>query len=109
MPLKGIIFEKIKNFIKDNSDLENKSESEQFQIFSLFHLLKGYELDMEDIFLGIVEGGDDYGIDAIYSLIDGHIINSPEDIIQFLNNLLLFLEHKALNLDLHQFLLLYPL
>ena len=41
---------------------------------------------MEDIFLGIVEGGDDYGIDAIYSLIDGHIINSPEDIIQFLNN-----------------------
>src|SRR3989338_2642781 len=86
MPLKGIIFEKIKNFIKDNSDLENKSESEQFQIFSLFHLLKGYELDMEDIFLGIVEGGDDYGIDAIYSLIDGQINNSPEYITQFLNN-----------------------
>ncbi len=86
MPLKGIIFEKIKNFINNYSELKEKTESEQFQIFCLYHILKEYEIDAEDILLGIVEGGDDFGIDAIYSLIDGHIINSVDEIEQFLSN-----------------------
>ncbi|MFH0874794.1 MAG: AIPR family protein [archaeon] len=86
MPLKGIIFEKIKTFIKDYSELDTKTESEQIQIFCLFHILKEYELDIEDIFLGIVDGGDDFGIDAMYSMIDGHVINTVEDIDQFLCN-----------------------
>ncbi|MBI3027679.1 hypothetical protein HYY70_06225 [Candidatus Woesearchaeota archaeon] len=85
MPLKGIIFEKIKHFVGSYPDLQNKSESEQFQIFCLFHLLKEYEMDCEDLLLGITEGGDDFGIDAIYSLIDGHVINSIDEIEQFLN------------------------
>ena len=85
MPLKGIIQERIKNFTGAYPDLFEKSESDKFQVFSLFNILKDESLDFEQILLGIVDGGDDYGIDALYSFIDGHIINSLDEIEDFFN------------------------
>jgi hypothetical protein len=80
MPLKGIINAKIEEFMKDYSDLLKDPEFDDFQFFSIIQLLKEYSLEYEDILNGIVDGGDDFGIDAIYIFVDGHIINELKDI-----------------------------
>ncbi len=85
MPLKGIIDAKIKEFMKDYSDLLIDPDFDSFQFFSIMQLLEEYNLDYEDILKGIVDGGDDFGIDAIYIFIDGHIINEIDDIETFFN------------------------
>ena len=80
MPLKGILAAEVKRFVSDNPSLEGQDESEQFQMYSLFHLLKEYFVEWEDIVGGIVDDGDDFGIDAIYSFVDGKIMNSIDDL-----------------------------
>jgi len=86
MPLKGIIQKKVETFFKEYQDQQDLSEGEKFQLFSIYHIIKGYEIDFEDVLTGIVDEGDDFGIDAIYVFIDRHLVNDIEDLNQFFNN-----------------------
>ena len=80
MGYKETILEKVKKFAEDYPDLAGKSESDQFQIFSLFQILREHDIEPEDIVSGVVDGSDDLGIDAIYSFINGRIIGEVDDL-----------------------------
>jgi hypothetical protein len=57
-------------------EMESKpTESEFFERFVSEQILKNYDLSYDEIESGIVDGGNDGGIDAIYTLINGELIN----------------------------------
>ena len=80
MGYKEPILEKVKKFAEDHPDLAGKDESDQFQMFSLFQVLRKYDIELGDIVSGVVDGPDDLGIDAIYSFINGRIIREVDDL-----------------------------
>lgn len=80
MPLRGIINKRIDDFFKEYDDLNDCDESEKFEIYSVYNIMKVYNIEIEDLLSGIIDGTDDYGIDAIYTLLDGRTINSVENI-----------------------------
>ena len=86
MPLKGILAAELRQFVSDNPSLEGQGEPEQFQMYSLFHRLKEYSVELEDITGGIVDDADDFGVDAIYAFVDGKIMNSVDDVEEFFSN-----------------------
>jgi hypothetical protein len=47
------------------------SDNDFFQLFSLTETLKHYDLSLDEVQDGIVDGGNDGGIDAIYTFVDG--------------------------------------
>ncbi len=68
-----------KRFEEQYADLSNEmTEQEYFEIYSASEILKDYDLTYDDIDYGIVGGGGDGGIDAIYTILNGEPIK--EDI-----------------------------
>lgn len=55
------------------------SEDEFFNLFSSEQILKDFELSYDELKDGIVEGGGDGGIDAIYSFINGDLLEEDTD------------------------------
>lgn len=51
-----------------------------FQTYALGQLLKDLELSSDEIELGVVDGRDDGGIDAWYTLLDGEVLTDVADI-----------------------------
>ena len=92
-----IVGRKALEFVKDNPDLKNQAEAEQYQAFALFHILREYDASLEDVLNGVVDGGNDLGIDAIYSIADGRIINSSDEIKDFSKGCIKIIQIKAKN------------
>jgi hypothetical protein len=55
------------------------SEDEFFNLFSSEQILKDFELSYDELNDGIVEGGSDGGIDAIYTFINGELLEEDTD------------------------------
>ena len=54
-------------------------EDEFFNLFSSEQILKDFELSYDELNDGIVEGGSDGGIDAIYTFINGELLEEDTD------------------------------
>ncbi len=84
-----------------NDEMETKlTESDFFERFVSDQVLKNYDLSYDEIDSGIVDGGDDGGIDAIYLLINGDLINVDSDVSDFKRNIkidLFLVQAKATN------------
>ena len=59
---------------KKEEILPNSSFDEFFNLFLVEEILKDYELSYDEISNGIVDGGGDGGIDAIYTFVNGDLI-----------------------------------
>jgi len=59
------------------------SKQDYFEIFSSSNILKDKDLTYDDLQSGIVDGGDDGGVDSVYLFIDNEYIN--EEIPSFLH------------------------
>lgn len=55
------------------------TEDEFFNLFASEQILKDFELSYDELKDGIVEGGSDGGIDAIYSFINGELLEEDTD------------------------------
>jgi hypothetical protein len=55
------------------------TEDEFFNLFASEQILKDFELSYDELNDGIVEGGSDGGIDAIYSFINGELLEEDTD------------------------------
>lgn len=55
------------------------TEDEFFNLFSSEQILKDFELSYDELNDGIVEGGSDGGIDAIYTFINGELLEEDTD------------------------------
>lgn len=55
------------------------SEDEFFNLFSSEQILKDFELSYSELKDGIVEGGSDGGIDAVYTFINGELLEEDTD------------------------------
>ncbi|MBK9719513.1 MAG: AIPR family protein [Saprospiraceae bacterium] len=55
------------------------NEDEFFNLFSSEQILKDFELSYDELNDGIVEGGSDGGIDAIYTFINGELLEEDTD------------------------------
>jgi len=55
------------------------TEDEFFNLFSSEQILKDFELSYDELNHGIVEGGSDGGIDAIYTFINGELLEEDTD------------------------------
>ncbi len=55
------------------------TEDEFFNLFASEQILKDFELSYDELIDGIVEGGSDGGIDAIYSFINGELLEEDTD------------------------------
>jgi len=61
------------------SDSETKlGEAEYFELFCAEQILKDYDLSYDELFSGIVDQGDDGGIDGFYSLVEGELITDDD-------------------------------
>ena len=56
------------------------SASEQFEQFVAELLLKDYEVSSDDVQYGLVDGANDGGIDAIYTVLDGEVVTEDYDV-----------------------------
>src|SRR6266700_4993663 len=82
-------------------EMESKpTEGEFFERFVSEQILKNYNLSYDEIEAGIVDGGNDGGIDAIYVLINGELINIDSDVSEFKRNIridMFVIQSKATN------------
>ena len=58
------------------------SDSEFFEVFAAEQALKDYNLSYEEIRSGIVDGGGDGGIDALYVIANGELVHEDSDLSQ---------------------------
>lgn len=68
----------ISQFQKDNE--LTLQDSELFEVFTATQLTKHIELSADDVDDGIVDGGNDGGIDSFFILLDDQAISSEDDI-----------------------------
>lgn len=63
--------------------LDNTAENrgKQFEDFAISELLKNYDLTREQILDGLVDGGDDGGIDGLYFFVNGNYISDKSTIL----------------------------
>ena len=53
-----------------------------FELFACEQVLKHFELTIDELALGVVGGGDDGGIDGVYTFVDDHLIAEDSDIFE---------------------------
>lgn len=84
-----LILDSILNEYKKSKN-EDISDSELFELFSCEQSLKDYSLSDFDLSEGIVDGGDDGGIDAVYIFLNGQLCTEEtleeENIVNFKTN-----------------------
>lgn len=59
-------------------ELPSSKRDEVFEYFALEQILKDYDLSKEDILFGLIDGGQDGGIDGFFTLVNGHLLQDPE-------------------------------
>ncbi|MBB3836801.1 hypothetical protein FHS57_000783 [Runella defluvii] len=64
---------------KKSEIASSMTEDEFFNLFASEQILKDFELSYDELNDGIVEGGSDGGIDAIYSFINGELLEEDTD------------------------------
>jgi hypothetical protein len=67
----------IEELLQTNSQLKDKGDA--FELLSCQQILKEYDLDDEELRSGIVDGGQDGGIDAYYLFVNDHLIVQADD------------------------------
>ena len=60
----------------------DEGEDAFFGFYVVEQMLKDYELDFDELNNGIVDGGGDGGIDAIYTLLNGELLEEDSDALQ---------------------------
>ncbi len=78
----------IEKFFKENPELKGKNEGEDFLIFVL-HEISPHELDTadtDDLLSGIVEGAGDLGIDAMFVILNGRVLETLDNLEKEENN-----------------------
>ncbi len=82
-------------------EMETKlTESDFFERFVSDQVLKSHDLSYDEIDTGIVDGGDDGGIDSIYLLVNGNLVNIDSDVSDFKSNIIIdlfLIQSKATN------------
>lgn len=73
----GIIDDRMDNEGKDKSD--PKLRGEVFERLAISELLKPYDLTSEQLDNGLVDGGDDGGIDGLYVFVNGNYISDKAE------------------------------
>src|SRR5450755_3958625 len=74
-----VILEQILN--QQKADMEFQiTNSEVFERFSAEQVLKNFYLSDDEIETGIVDGGNDGGIDSIYTFVNEELLNVDADI-----------------------------
>ena len=73
--LDGIIDERVAR------SLPSPERDEVFEFFALEQVLKDYDLSADDIEAGWTDGGGDGGIDGFYVLINGHLLDDPDEFV----------------------------
>src|SRR5690242_20257046 len=58
----------------------NSNDSDFFELFVAQQILKNYGLSYDDIESGIVDGGNDGGIDSIYLFLNGELVSDVDDV-----------------------------
>lgn len=71
---------------KKNLIAPELSINEFFTIYSIEQILKDYELSYDELIDGIVDGGGDGGIDAIYTFVNGELIQNDTDLVNLKKN-----------------------
>lgn len=74
------------------------ADDEFFEIFSAEQLLKDYDLSYDELLSGIVSGGNDAGIDSMYTLVNGELVVEDTDLGAFMRDLsvdVVFIQSKA--------------
>lgn len=74
----GILDERISEKQIDNTP-ENRGRV--FELFAISELLKNYDLTEEQINDGLVDGGDDGGIDGLYYFVNGNYISDKSAVL----------------------------
>ncbi|HAO09304.1 MAG TPA: hypothetical protein DCQ50_20525 [Chryseobacterium sp.] len=64
---------------KKSEIASSMTEDEFFNLFASEQILKDFELSYDELIDGIVEGGSDGGIDAIYTFINGELLEEDTD------------------------------
>jgi hypothetical protein len=67
----------------------NATPSEFFELFSAEQVLKDYDLSYDEIDSGLVGDGGDGGIDAIYVLVNGELVQEEPDYSHLKKNITL--------------------
>lgn len=62
-----------------SENLPSNRKDEVFEFLSYEQVLKEYDLSADDIKSGSVDGRNDGGIDAIYILVNGHLISDVKN------------------------------
>ena len=73
----------VDQLIKDQWDQEpDQPFHRQFEFFACDQVLKGLDLSPDEISAGIIGGGDDGGIDGVYTFVNGELIAEDSEIFQ---------------------------
>ncbi|MGV0034805.1 MAG: abortive phage resistance protein, partial [Candidatus Azotimanducaceae bacterium WSBS_2022_MAG_OTU7] len=65
------------------------SDSDFFELFTAEQILKDFDLSYEEIESGLIGGGNDGGIDALYILVNGEVVQEESDFSNLKNNIVL--------------------
>lgn len=80
MSIKILIERRVADFVKEYSDFTNLPINKQFLYYSIFNIYKYSAMEYEEILDGIIDGTNDYGIDAIFIFSSGELIDGEEDL-----------------------------
>ncbi len=72
-----------------SAQISGASKSEFFEIYSAEQVLKDYDLSMDEIEYGLVGGTQDGGLDAIYTLVNGELVQEDFDYTYLKKNLII--------------------
>lgn len=76
-----VLIDSIIEDLNGSTPLTDMRKGELFEQFATEQLLKEYDLSMEELSKGIVDGKDDGGIDSMYVLINGILLQDDNDFI----------------------------
>ncbi|MBA2750181.1 MAG: AIPR family protein [Tatlockia sp.] len=68
------------------------NDSEFFELFTAQQILRDYQLDVEEVLSGVIDGSGDGGIDAVYLIVDGRLIrdrNMAEELKSLKQNIVI--------------------
>jgi hypothetical protein len=64
----------------------NLPESDYFEAFVCEQILKDVDVSNDELLEGIIDGGDDGGVDAFYALVNGELLDADTELDQFPRN-----------------------
>ncbi|MFH1661616.1 MAG: AIPR family protein [Candidatus Falkowbacteria bacterium] len=80
MSIKILLERRVKEFVKDYPEFNKEPINRKFLFFSAFNLLKDLKVSYDEIVDGIIDGSDDYGIDALYIFSSGILLAEDDNL-----------------------------